>query len=104
MPTTEETVMVRVGLYVRLEAAPGREDEVAEFLRAGRALVEEEPGTIVWYALQLGPTTFAIFDAFEDDAGRDAHLNGAVAQALGQQADLFASAPSIERVDVLAAK
>jgi quinol monooxygenase YgiN len=95
---------VNVGLYVRLEAAPGREDDVAGFLRQGQALVEAEPGTIVWYALQLGPSTFAIFDAFEDDAGREAHLSGAIAQALGANADMFAEPPSIEQVDVLASK
>lgn len=95
---------VNVGLYVRLEAAQGREDDLADFLRQGQALVEAEPGTTVWYAVQLGPSSFAIFDAFEDDAGRDAHLNGAVAQGLADNADMFAQPPSIEKVDVLASK
>jgi quinol monooxygenase YgiN len=95
---------VKVGLWVRLEAAAGREEELADFLRAGQALVEAEPATTVWYAVRLGPSSFAIFDAFADDAGRDAHLGGAVARGLGEHADLFAQPPAIERVDVLASK
>jgi quinol monooxygenase YgiN len=96
--------MVKVGLFVRLEAAPGREAAVATFLRNGLDLVQQEPETTVWYALQLGPSTFGIFDAFEDESGREAHLNGAVAEGLSDNADLFAEPPAIEQVDVLAAK
>jgi quinol monooxygenase YgiN len=96
--------MVSVGLFVRLEAAPGREADVEAFLRAGLDLVQQEPGTTVWYALRLGPSTYGIFDAFEDESGREAHLNGAVAQGLAEQAELFAAAPTIEQVDVLASK
>jgi hypothetical protein len=96
--------MVRVGLFVRLEAASGREADVATFLRNGLDLVQLEPETTVWYALQLGPSTFGIFDAFEDESGREAHLNGAVAQGLIENADLFAEPPAIGQVDVLAAK
>jgi len=96
--------MVSVGLYVRLEAASGREDELAELLRSAQTLVEQEPGTTVWYALRFGPSTFGIFDAFEDESGRDAHLNGGVAAALGAHAELFASPPNIETVEVLASK
>jgi quinol monooxygenase YgiN len=96
--------MVSVGLFVRLEAAPGREGDLEAFLRAGLDLVQQEPGTTVWYALRLGPSTFGIFDAFEDEDGRTAHLNGAVAQGLGENADLFAEPPAIEQVDVLASK
>jgi quinol monooxygenase YgiN len=96
--------MVKVGLFVRLEAAPGREAEVATFLRNGLDLVQQEPGTTVWYAIQLGPSTFGIFDAFEEESGREEHLNGAVAQGLSDNADLFAEPPAIEQVDVLAAK
>ena len=68
--------MTKKALFVRLEAKPGKENEVGEFLRSGQPLVQEEPGTIAWFRIQLGPTTFAIFDAFADDAGRDAHLSG----------------------------
>jgi len=97
--------MVKVALFVRLEAKPGKEAEVADFLRSGLALVEEEPATTAWFGIQLGPSTFGIFDAFPDDAGRQAHLNGRVAAALmASAADLLAQPPSIEMVDVLAAK
>jgi quinol monooxygenase YgiN len=97
--------MVNVGLLVRLEAKPGKEDDVASFLEGGLAIVQDEPATTVWFALRLGPTTFGIFDAFADDAGRDAHLAGRVAAALGEKAEeLFAEPPDIQRVDVLASK
>jgi len=96
--------MVTKGLYVRLEAAKGRERDLQALLSGARELVEQEPGTTVWYALRFGPATFGIFDAFEDEGGREAHLNGAVAQALGEHAELFATPPSIEPVDVIAAK
>ena len=97
--------MVKLALYVRLEAKPGKEQEVADFLRSGLPLVEEEPATIAWFGLQLGPTTFGIFDAFPDEAGRQAHLSGKVAAALMAKAsDLFSQPPAIEKVEVLAAK
>ena len=96
--------MVNFGLFVRLEAAPGRAEDVAELLTGAKALVDEEPGTTVWFGVRLGPSTFAIFDAFEDEDGRQAHLDGKVAAALGEHADLWASPPSIERADVLASK
>ena len=96
--------MVTVGLFVRLEAAAGREDDLAALLTGAKALVDAEPGTIAWYALRFGPSTFGIFDAFEGEDGRATHLNGQVARALGENGDLFAESPSIEPVDVLAAK
>jgi quinol monooxygenase YgiN len=97
--------MVTVALLVRLEAKPGRESDVEEFLRGGLALVEAERATTVWFGIRLGPSTFGIFDAFPDEAGRNAHLTGRVAAALGEKAfELFAKPPTIERVDVLAAK
>jgi len=97
--------LVSVALLVRLEAKPGKESEVANFLRGGLALVQEEPATTAWFAVQLGPSTFAIFDAFPNEAGRQAHLAGRVAAALMAQApDLLAQAPEIVQADVLAAK
>jgi quinol monooxygenase YgiN len=97
--------MVTVGLYVRLEAKPGKEQEVASFLEGALPLVNEEPDTTAWFAIKLGPSTFAIFDVFEKDEGRDAHLNGKVAAALMGKADeLFSEPPSIEKIDVLADK
>jgi quinol monooxygenase YgiN len=97
--------MVTVALLVRLEAKPGREAEVERFLRGGLPIVQEEPATTAWFAIRMGPSTFGIFDAFPDDAGRQAHLSGRVAEALMAKAsDLLAKPPVIEKVDVLAAK
>ena len=97
--------MVKLALFVRLEAKPGKEADVRRFLLDGLPLVEEEPATAAWFGLQLGPATFGIFDAFPDEAGRQAHLAGRVAAALMARAsELFATPPSIEKVDVLAAK
>jgi quinol monooxygenase YgiN len=92
------------GLFATLEAAPGKEDELEALLVAARSIVEDEPATLSWFALRMGRGEFGIFDAFPDDAGRDAHLNGGVVAALGQHADLLDEAPQIEKVDVLADK
>jgi len=97
--------MPTLSLFVRLEAKPGKEAEVAAFLRKGLELARQEATTPVWFALQMGPSTFGVFDAFADEAGRQTHLNGPIAQALMAQAPhLLASAPVIERVEVLGAK
>lgn len=97
--------MLNYALFARLEAKPGKEDEVAKFLETGLRLAEQEATTPVWFALRLGPTTFGVFDAFTDEAGRQAHLNGPIAQALMAQAsELLAQPPSIEKIDVLGAK
>ena len=94
-----------VGLYVRLEAKAGREADVEAFLKSAVPLVQAEPATTAWFAIRMGPSTFGIFDVFPDDAGRDAHLNGRVAAALmANAAELLASAPSIDKIDVLAEK
>ncbi|HEY7004804.1 MAG TPA: antibiotic biosynthesis monooxygenase [Gaiellaceae bacterium] len=97
--------MVTKGLIVRLEARPGMEEELASFLRDALPLVQAEAQTTAWFALRAGPTSFAIVDVFPDDAGRQAHLDGAVARALlGRAAELLAEPPGIEPTDVLAAK
>src|SRR5262249_62011206 len=97
--------MPTLSLFVRLEAKPGKEAEVAAFLKQGLELARQESTTPVWFALRLGPSTFGVFDAFADEAGRQAHLNGPIAQALMAKApDLLAPPPAIERVDVLGAK
>ena len=97
--------MVKVALLVTLEAKPGKEKEVEEFLKSGLPIVEQEPATVAWFGIKLGPSTFGIFDAFPDDAGRQAHLSGRVAAALMAKAsDLLARPPDIKKVDVLAAK
>ena len=97
--------MTNVALWVKLEAKPGKEKAVEEFLRGGLSIVEREPATLSWYAIKMGPSTYGIFDTFPDDEGRQAHLSGDVAKALKQKTDeLFAKPPSIEKIDVLAAK
>ncbi|HET7241280.1 MAG TPA: antibiotic biosynthesis monooxygenase [Gemmatimonadales bacterium] len=102
---TKPATRVRTALWVRLEAKPGQEAAVAAFLEGGLSLVEQEPATITWYAIKLGPSTFGIFDTFPDDQGRDAHLAGRVAAALMAKApELLASPPVIQKLDVLAAK
>jgi len=96
---------VTVGLLVRMEAQPGKEGDVESFLEGGRSLVEDEPDTVAWFAIRLGPSEFGIFDAFPDESGRQAHLSGRVAAALGERAAaLFVRQPVIEQVDVLASK
>jgi quinol monooxygenase YgiN len=96
--------MVRVGLLVRFDALPGKEEEVASFLEGALPLVDQEPATLVWHAIRLGPSTFGIFDAFPDETGREAHLNGKVAEALLGGVGELVSQPTIEQVDVLASK
>src|SRR2546427_858054 len=97
--------MLRVALFVRLNAKPGKEADVARFLESGLALANQETTTPIWFALRLGPATFGIFDAFADDAGRKAHLAGPIAAALMAKAsELLAEPPQIEQVDVLGAK
>jgi quinol monooxygenase YgiN len=97
--------MVKVALFVRLEAKPGKEKDVENFLKSGLPLVQEEPATTAWFGIRIGPSTFGIFDAFPDEAGRQAHLSGKVAAALMAKAsELLAKPPVIEKIDVLAAK
>lgn len=97
--------MVKLALFVRLEAKPGKEAAVEDFLQGGLPVVELEPATTAWFALRLGPRRFGIFDAFPDEAGRQAHLAGRVAAALMDKAgELLAKPPVIEKIDVLAAK
>jgi len=97
--------MLTLSLFARLEAKPGKEEEVAAFLKQGLQLANQEATTPLWFALRLGPTTFAIFDSFRDEAGRQNHLNGPIAKALMTYGpDLFVSAPVIERAEVLGAK
>ncbi len=97
--------MSKVALYVALEAKPGKEKEVAEFLKSALPLVDAEPGTVSWFAIQQGPSSFAIFDTFDDETGRNAHLNGKVAAALMARAgELLAKPPAINKIDVLADK
>src|ERR1700737_1616937 len=105
MEAAKEKPMYTVALFARLEAKAGKEKEVAKFLEKGLALANQEGTTPIWLALRLGATTFGVFDAFTDESGRQAHLNGPIAKALMAQApELFSKPPAIERIEVLGAK
>jgi quinol monooxygenase YgiN len=96
---------INKGVLARMEAKPDKGEEVSEFLKSARPLVDDEPDTLAWFAVQLGPTTFGIFDVFPDEAGQQAHLNGEVADALMAKApELFVGDPVIEKADVLSNK
>ena len=96
---------VKLGVLALLEAKPGRGDDLAAFLQAGRDLAAAEPGTVTWYAFKAGDSTYGIFDTFETEEARQAHLNGEIPTALGQVADdLLAGPPDIRTVDVIAVK
>ena len=97
--------MAKYALYVPLKAKPGKESDVEAFLKQGAQMAEVEGGTISWFGLKEGEGRYAVFDTFDDEAGRDAHLNGEIAKALMAKADeLFAEAPKIHQIDVLATK
>jgi quinol monooxygenase YgiN len=97
--------VVTKALYVPLKAKPGKEGDVEEFLNGGLGLVQEEPDTVTWYAIKESDGQYAIFATFNDDDGRQAHLDGKVAEALMANADeLFSEPPEINQIEVLAAK
>ena len=97
--------MLSLGLFVRLEAKPGKEKDVADFLMQGLQMASQERTTPLWFALRLGPSTFGVFDAFADESGRQTHLTGPIAKALmAQSPTLFTVPPSIERTEILGAK
>jgi quinol monooxygenase YgiN len=96
---------VTLGILARLEAKPGQGGELAAFLRSGREIAAREDGTVTWYAFKIDDDTYGIFDTFETEADRQAHLNGEIPQALGQvAADLLASEPDIRPIEILAVK
>ena len=95
----------KVGILATLKAKPGKEGEVEQFLKGALPLANQEAGTVVWFALRIDHDNFAIFDAFADESGREAHLSGPIAAALmAKWKDLLAEPPNIKKVDVLAAK
>lgn len=99
--------MAKQAIWVMLKAKPGKEAEVEAFLKQGAALSNEEPGTVTWYGVKMAPGMYGVFDTFNDEAGRDAHLNGQIAKALLAKApELFANANElrIERMEILALK
>jgi len=97
--------MEKFALLARVEAKPGKEEEVFSFLKGALPLAEAEPDTVRWYALQLGPSTFGVFDTFATEEGRQVHLSGPIAAALmANAAELLSTAPVIEMVSLLAVK
>jgi quinol monooxygenase YgiN len=97
--------MATLSIWVQMEAKPGKEKEVEEFLKSAQPLAVKEKGTLTWYAIKLGPGKYGIFDTFADEKGREAHLNGDIAKALFAKAkDLFAKAPEVNKPEILAAK
>ncbi|OCX52916.1 antibiotic biosynthesis monooxygenase [Mucilaginibacter sp. PPCGB 2223] len=97
--------MITKGILARLEAKPGKEEEVEAFLKSALPLAQAENATVSWYAVRISHNTFGIFDSFEGEAGRDAHLNGPIAAALMANADkLLAKPPVLEMVEILASK
>ena len=96
--------MLTKALLVRLEALPGKEAELAAFLKGARSIVMDEPGTVAWFAIQFGPSTFGVYDVVPDDEARDAHLAGGVGQALGPNTGVLFSEPQIEKIDIIADK
>jgi len=97
--------MPKFGLYVSLRAKPGKEAEVEAFLKQGAQLAASEPGTVTWYGLKEDEGLYSVFDTFEDEAGREAHLNGDIAKALMAKAsELFADAPKIHKITLIASK
>jgi quinol monooxygenase YgiN len=96
---------VTLGLLALLEAKPAKGEELGAFLENGRALAAAEEGTVTWYAFKITSTTYGIFDTFETEEARQAHLNGAIPEALGKVAgDLLALDPDIRPLDILAVK
>jgi quinol monooxygenase YgiN len=105
MHVKQETSMDKLAVLVLLNAKPGKEKEVEQFLKSAQPLALREPGTSTWYAVKLGPGRFGIFDTFQDEAGRNAHFNGEIAKALFAKAeDLFSTPPQVEKLDILALK
>ena len=97
--------MDKVGLWVMLEAKPGREKELEDFLISARPLAMAEAGTTTWYALKIGPSRYGIFDTFADEHGRKAHLGGEIAKALFSTGrEFLANDPQVEQTEILAAK
>jgi len=97
--------MVKFALYGSMKAKPGKEQDVEAFLKQGAEMAKQEKGTVTWYALKEAPGRYGIFDTFEDEAGRDAHLNGEIAKALMAKADeLFSEPPAIHKIEILGEK
>jgi quinol monooxygenase YgiN len=95
--------MEAIGLLVTLEARSGKEADAEAFIKSALPLARDEKGTLKWYAIKIGPAKFGIFDTFANETGRNAHLTGEIAKALGARAnELFAISPQVEKVEILA--
>jgi len=97
--------MAKLAIWAEVEAKPGKEQAVADFLKSAQGLAEKEAGTLTWYAVKLGGANFGIFDTFADEKGREAHLNGEIAKALfGKAQELFVKEPKVHKIEILADK
>lgn len=97
--------MGKLAIWAQLQAKPGKEKELEDFLKSAQPLAEREPGTVTWYAIKMGPGNYGIFDTFADENGRNAHLTGEIAKALFAKAgELLAKPPEIAKPDILASK
>lgn len=97
--------MSQLAIWVELEAKPGKEQEVTNFLKSAQSLAEREQGTITWYAMRLGGPKFGIFDTFADERSRETHMNGEIAKQLFSRAkELLVKEPQIHKIDLLGAK
>jgi quinol monooxygenase YgiN len=97
--------MVKFAIWATVQAKPGKEAQVEAFLKSAQPLAEAEPETVTWYAIKMGDGKFGIFDTFNDEAGREAHLNGQIAKALMANAkELLSGDPQINKIGILAAK
>jgi quinol monooxygenase YgiN len=98
--------MVKYSIWAQINAKPGKEQELENFLKSAQPLAEQEELTVTWYAVKMGPGSFGIFDTFEDEAGREAHLNGEIAKALFSEETkaLLAGPPNVSKIDIIAAK
>lgn len=97
--------MAKQAIWVMLKAKPGKEQEVEAFLAQGATMSNDEPGTVTWYGVKMGPGVYGVFDTFNDEAGRDAHMNGDIAKALMAKAsELFSNELRIEKMEILASK
>ncbi len=97
--------MAKQAIWVMLKAKPGKEQEVEAFLKAGATMSQDEPQTVTWYGVKIAPGMYGVFDTFDDEQGRDAHMNGEIAKALMAKApDLFSNEVKIEQMEILARK
>ena len=97
--------MAKLAIWVMLKAKPGKENDVEAFLKQGASMAQDEPQTVTWYGVKIAPGMYGVFDTFDDEAGRDAHLTGSIAQALmANAAELFSNEIKIEKMDILGSK